>query len=111
MEQLFGEAGRVLLTQGLLGVLVLILMLVVAVLYRENRDLNRARAADAEKLGAALERTTAALNEYARAMGDRRVALEELARTIVEQGRAAETEGERLRERLDRIERAVEAPR
>ena len=61
-------ASQTLIDQGLLGALVVILLGVVAVLYRQIQALHQQRAADIERLIKALTDSTAAAATMARAV-------------------------------------------
>jgi hypothetical protein len=122
METLLTDSGRFLLTQGLLGVLVLVLTVVVYLQYRENRATDAKRFEELEKLIDARESVSKALNTNSlaleannRSMDLRTRATEEMAKEVSELRRMIEQatqkgdfNDERLRAKFDDLLRRIE---
>jgi hypothetical protein len=97
MDTLLTDSGRFLLAQGLLGVLVLVLGVVVWLLYREIRSTNDKRFEELQRIIDARESVAKALNTNSlaleannRSMDLRTRATEEMAREVGELRRVIE---------------------
>jgi biopolymer transport protein ExbB/TolQ len=122
METLLTDSGRYLITQGVLGVIVLVLGIVNWLQYRENRTTNEKRFEELQRIIDARETVAKAMNANSlaleannRSMDLRTRATEEMANEIADLKRVVETAmqqgafaDERVKERFDELLRRID---
>jgi biopolymer transport protein ExbB/TolQ len=109
MDSLVTEGARLVFAQGgLVGILLILTWLVAAYLYRAQQDCADKRIEDSRETAIALERASATNAAVAAALESRTRALEELTRLMSELARQADTNNERVREKLDDVLRRMD---
>lgn len=110
MDALIAEAARLLFTQGgLLGALLVLSGAANLVLYRAAGACTAARITDAREIATALERASATNATLAATIEARSRVLEDLTRLVGEASRQSGLSDERVREKLETIQRWLEA--